>query len=454
MASTKVRVIVFTIIACTILINGLFWEILVNAGAKQIEIGYWLWPISESPYVSPPGETVPDTLYVEVAEYRQGKLYTTWPEKVPPASRYLAVIRVEGTKTPETLIIPEIIKQYFRLKKMASASGQQLAGLQIDFDCPTAKLNTYADFLKNLRTALTKEDILSITALIDWFEANNRIADVIKWIDEYVPQFYDVSTINENRDDSGIAMNIDQAKWGPVFNSYGRPYRIGISVFGRLSEIEEGIKKNSANESSNSKRTIKERYYRYSSLWDIMRYGRYQKISERQSSSGERIVLLKRTDIPNYKKKLKITIPTKKSLRSAYEAAKAMGGQCKGVVFYRWPAVTESMILTPDEINNAIANKNEPDRTVVEVQDGYCSVVNCMDLYIGLVERFPDKPVHLQIRSSSDLQYFIPAESIKGKQTGSMTIEILAPAYAGSPRIYIGRAVASGPLRFGVEEIK
>jgi len=426
---------------------------------SQWEIGYWMWSMSESPYANPVGVKSPDLLYVAVGEYRhsgkgqpKGNLHMNRPAKVPRAVRYVAVIRVEGIATPAIFVIPELIEEYITAKKQEELAGRQLIGLQIDFDCPTGKLREYAIFLENLRLALPKEDTLSITALLDWFSPGSRIAEVLQRVDEYVPQFYDVFVRGEKSRDSGIAMPVDPAKWAPIFNSYKRPYHIGISSFGRIANIEADCKGDIRDESS--QRTIKEEYYRYSSLSELMRYSKYKKIGEKKTRAAEKLLFFRRTDTPNCKQTLKVTIPTKESVRASYTAARSMGGFCKGVVFYRWPSKAESMALTPEVIERAISNDKRAAGPDIEAKDGYCALVSCMDLYVRLSERFQEKPVWLKISSSTDLEYFIPAEFMNGKQAGPRTIEVRIPAYEGRTGTYVGRVVTAGPSEFSVEEAR
>ena len=103
---------------------------------------------------------------------------------------------------------------------------------EIDYDFPTSSLATYGTFLRELRQELPASQLLSITALLDWFGPRTAIADTVKWVDEFVPQFYDTA---HERMSGGIAEPIDALKWAPVFNAYRVPYRIGISSFGRIA---------------------------------------------------------------------------------------------------------------------------------------------------------------------------------------------------------------------------
>lgn len=50
-------------------------------------------------------------------------------------------------------------------------AGIKLAGIEIDFDAPTAKLVEYQQLLRTLRQNLPAELKLSITALPDWLNS-------------------------------------------------------------------------------------------------------------------------------------------------------------------------------------------------------------------------------------------------------------------------------------------
>ena len=93
---------------------------------------------------------------------------------------------------------------------MAAQAGQHLVGLQIDHDCPTYSLTEYARFLQGLRAALPPEDLLSITALLDWFREGTALTDVVAQVDEFVPQFYDVSEVAPPRE--GISLNLARGR--------------------------------------------------------------------------------------------------------------------------------------------------------------------------------------------------------------------------------------------------
>ncbi len=98
-----------------------------------------------------------------------------------------AVYRVQSLQWSDQ-ILPEIIA---RLEKW-QAAGNDIAGLQLDFDTGTKHLELYADFLKKIRAQLPSTYKLSITGLLDW-SANgdpSALSELGQVIDEAVLQTY------------------------------------------------------------------------------------------------------------------------------------------------------------------------------------------------------------------------------------------------------------------------
>jgi Protein of unknown function (DUF3142) len=87
---------------------------------------------------------------------------------------------------------PAVYDQLFAALAQWHEAGNNVVGVQIDFDAKTRYLNEYADFLRNLRLRLPKVNKLSITGLLDW-SANGdpkglyALADVV---DEVALQIY------------------------------------------------------------------------------------------------------------------------------------------------------------------------------------------------------------------------------------------------------------------------
>jgi hypothetical protein len=112
--------------------------------------GYWIWA-GEQPA---PGQFTGDSLYVEVTG-------TQWPKDLPKASKHVVVRRIDP-RTKLTKAAAHILVEDYKALVADSASGASVAGLQIDYDCPTGKLRSYAQFLSWIRHELPANHRLSI----------------------------------------------------------------------------------------------------------------------------------------------------------------------------------------------------------------------------------------------------------------------------------------------------
>ena len=69
----------------------------------------------------------------------------------------------------EDLVPAEMITARYRVhRKVWQKKGNRVAGLQIDFDSPSARLESYATWLRDLRSTLPSDTSFSITGLPDW----------------------------------------------------------------------------------------------------------------------------------------------------------------------------------------------------------------------------------------------------------------------------------------------
>ncbi|WP_111892611.1 DUF3142 domain-containing protein [Acinetobacter sp. MB5] len=116
----------------------------------------------------------------------------------------------------------ELAKILQRVKQWERA-GNQIQGIQIDFDARTKNLNDYAQFLQHLRTQLPKQYRLSITSLMDW--TNLRNPNTIRLfrdnIDEIIIQTYQGSTTIPNYQD-----------YLKKIAALQLPYKIGLVQYG------------------------------------------------------------------------------------------------------------------------------------------------------------------------------------------------------------------------------
>ncbi|MDU1026568.1 MAG: DUF3142 domain-containing protein, partial [Leclercia adecarboxylata] len=70
------------------------------------------------------------------------------------------------------------------------AAGNQVVGLQVDFDAATHQLADYARFLQQLRQQLPPEFSLGVTGLLDWAKTGDVATLNALAVDELVIQSY------------------------------------------------------------------------------------------------------------------------------------------------------------------------------------------------------------------------------------------------------------------------
>lgn len=124
------------------------------------------------------------------------------------------VVRVESLDWS-----PEIYDQMFAKLGQWSAQGNDVVGLQIDFDANTRALDQYAIFLRGLRQKLPRQYALGITGLLDW-SANGdpaALASLSGIIDETVFQVY-----------QGRNTIPGYEKWLDNLDDLPMPFRIGV----------------------------------------------------------------------------------------------------------------------------------------------------------------------------------------------------------------------------------
>ena len=94
-------------------------------------------------------------------------------------------VRFTTLDVPQT-IVPRIV----RLMQRWRAAGNQVVGLQVDFDAATYQLADYARFLQQLRQQLPPEFALGVTGLLDWAKTGDIATLNALAVDELVVQSY------------------------------------------------------------------------------------------------------------------------------------------------------------------------------------------------------------------------------------------------------------------------
>ncbi|UPG95766.1 DUF3142 domain-containing protein [Luteibacter aegosomatissinici] len=163
---------------------------------------------------------------------RDGRFQVFAPDRESLAASgrpLILVVRIDGRlATFDAAALRE------RIARIA-ADWPQAAGVEIDYDCPTARLPAYAAFLRDLKPALGKTP-LSITALPTWI-GSSELDAVLAIPDESVLQVHAVQAPQAGLFNADVAAN-----W---VSNYARhthkPFRVALPTYGsRVSWNEDG----------------------------------------------------------------------------------------------------------------------------------------------------------------------------------------------------------------------
>ncbi|AHG19562.1 hypothetical protein Z042_08025 [Chania multitudinisentens RB-25] len=147
---------------------------------------FWLW----SGVWSQPVLQQAETLYLHQAEIVMGRQGARFLKLGVPLAK-LQAPSIWITVRVTTLDIPdEILAAALRLPARWAAAGNQVVGLQIDFDAATYQLDKYAEFLSHVRSRLPAGFALGVTGLLDWAKTGNASQLNGLPIDELVIQTY------------------------------------------------------------------------------------------------------------------------------------------------------------------------------------------------------------------------------------------------------------------------
>lgn len=256
--------------------------------------------------------------------------------------------------------------------------------------------------------------------------------------------------------DPSIASNIDAAKWSPVFNRFHKRFRIGIASFGRARRLRE-----SPLSTEGSVQTLYVDLIPADLSANPASSLQASRNSAKESVLTYRVLGATRPPVPGFVPlppgdSIQFIIPTQESIKAGVEGAKQLGGYCAGVLFFRWPGPREALTMDPDEVLAAagIAPGSDRPQGAVQVADGGCAAVKCMDLYLLNPEPLRPNPVRFGIHSSLRMEYFLPRSGVPVRMVSPSDLELRLPAYGGRRSLYIGRAVAMNSARFTVQEKK
>lgn len=414
---------------------------------QQWTTGFWFWHGGGA--VNQRRIAPVDVLYfragtIQRATYLRGspiEIGNEYPDHLPPANEYWMVFRYEAEGIPPERVGSDLISRLKERRIAESKRGRHITGIQLDVDSPTGSLAGYAKFLKAFRRELPRDMQLSITALLDWFRSGTAVGDVIREVDEFVPQFYDVQPSR----DGAIAARFDGARWGSMLSGYKKRFRIGISTFGRARLLDVPTAS----------------YIRIADLppFDVASSPDFQLQTNytdaREVRLHYRATRRVRLGYPTIEagQVIEFTLATPEAIRAAVAQARLTGPYCAGVVFFRWPSYSETMAMQPEEVLEAAGVIPPSDgKPQVQAVNASCAAVFCVDLYVAGLDRYTTRPARFRIDSSEPLEYFIPKEKSPARMSAASQIAFTLPAYTCRNRILLGRAIARKPAQFSLQE--
>jgi hypothetical protein len=165
---------------------------------------------------------------------RNGAFHTFAPDREALAGSRLPVVLVVRVDGRLASFDPKVLAD--RIAALAGSwPSAQLAGIEIDYDCPTSRLPAYTAFLAAVRPRLGTLS-LSITALPTWI--GSRDLDALLAVpDESVLQVHAVQAPQAGLFDPVVA-----GRWVDEFATHThKPFRVALPTYGsRVSWNEDG----------------------------------------------------------------------------------------------------------------------------------------------------------------------------------------------------------------------
>ena len=152
---------------------------------------------------------------------RWTRISIPWNDLRATGRPIVAVLRIDGRLDEARM--SALLDQ---VAAIVDAVSGPLAGVEIDYDCPTSKLSTYARFLAGLRARLPVSLKLSITALPTWMNSPD-LERLVPPLDELVLQ---VHAVDDPR--RGLFSPAQAESWVRAFaRRIGRPFRVALPAY-------------------------------------------------------------------------------------------------------------------------------------------------------------------------------------------------------------------------------
>jgi len=148
---------------------------------------------------------------VLIAEAQDASLHvfaTDWRALAAARRPVTLVLRIPGFRP--TFSTPVLVAAIDDARAQAKAAGVDVRGVEIDHDCARSRLPAYAQALRALRGALSRDVALSITVLPDWLQSSELEA-VLAGVDTSVLQLHAVLPPDTGLFDAALALRWTRA---------------------------------------------------------------------------------------------------------------------------------------------------------------------------------------------------------------------------------------------------
>lgn len=201
------------------------WALSSSAQADTITVNaahyqdFWLWAAVRPQPVLHQAQT----LYLHQGEIARRRGKTIFLRQgIPPSKLRIPQIWLSYRMTTLTLS-DDHLNRILKRQESWRRQGNQVKGIQIDFDAKSYQLAGYVDFLQQLRKRLPADDQISITGLLDWSKTGD-VAELNRLqgsVDELVVQTY-----------QGYGTITNYSAYLPALMKLTIPFRIGLVQHG------------------------------------------------------------------------------------------------------------------------------------------------------------------------------------------------------------------------------
>ena len=195
---------------------------------------FWLWGnVSPKPYLT--NRSKPTELYILQGEV--GQAHPLYALQQANGTLKTSILQSQGMglchiKSTKIWLVyrtttldwhPDMMRHMVARLNSWQNYGNDVVGLQIDFDSATGQLSQYAKFLNNVRQQLPKSYQLSATGLLDWVNADKQNRMLLKsTLNEVVIQTY-----------QGKHTVSDYQAYLPTLARMDIPFKVGLVQHGQ-----------------------------------------------------------------------------------------------------------------------------------------------------------------------------------------------------------------------------